>query len=253
MGDAMKKILMTLAYDGTEYCGWQKQKSPEVPTVQASVERALKELFRTEIECTGASRTDRGVHALGQRITFEAETTIPVDKIPLALNPYLPRDIVVQKAEEVSEKFHVRFDVTDKTYEYTFYVGQVPNPLLRRTAEFERSLLDVKKMNQGAAFFVGEHDFQAFCAAGNSTVSTVRRIFFAEVIQQQEKVIFRVNGSGFLYNMVRIMAGTLLDVGKGRIRPERIPEIIESKNRSYAGKTVGPQGLCLIEIHYPQS
>ncbi len=247
----MKRILLTIAYDGTQYSGWQKQKNPDVITVEGELTKALRLLFKDpELECIGASRTDAGVHALGQRAVIDVETTIPAEKIPLAIRSFLPADIVVTKAEEVSMDFHPRFDCLKKTYEYRFWNSPVKNPKERLYSSYVRNPLDLEKMNEGARAFVGTHDFAAFCAAGAQVSTTVRTIFDCHVEQEGEAVKVFVTGEGFLYNMVRIIAGTLMAVGLGKIPPEAAADIIESKDRSKAGQTAEPQGLTLVEIFY---
>lgn len=247
----MKRILLTIAYDGTNYSGWQKQLSPEVKTVEGELEKALRALFRSpNLICIGASRTDRGVHALGQRATIDVETNIPVEKIPLAVRSLLPSDIVVVKAEEVPADFHPRYDCIKKTYEYRIWNGPMLNPKERLYTTFVYSPLDLEKMNKAASNFIGTYDFAAFCAAGSTVSSTVRSIFDCYVKSEGNVISIYVTGDGFLYNMVRIMAGTLIAVGQGKIPPDEILEIIESRSREKAGITVEPQGLTLQEIYY---
>ncbi|MBM6829407.1 tRNA pseudouridine(38-40) synthase TruA [Anaerotignum lactatifermentans] len=245
------RILLTIAYDGTRYSGWQKQKSPEVLTVEGELEKGLRALFRDkELECIGASRTDRGVHALGQRAVVDVETTIPVEKIPLAIRPFLPEDIVVTAAREVPTAFHPRYDCVKKTYEYRIYHGKYKNPKERLYSTFVYHDLDVEKMNEGAKAFVGTHDFAAFCAAGSSVSTTVRTIFDCHMEQEGQQIRILVTGDGFLYNMVRIIAGTLIAVGQGKLPAEGVAGIIESRDRTQAGQTAEPQGLTLLEIYY---
>lgn len=245
------RILLTVAYDGTDYSGWQKQKSPAVRTVEGELEKGLRQLFRRpDLACIGASRTDAGVHALGQRVVIDVETTIPPEKIPFAIRSFLPADIVVTKAEEVSENFHPRFDCVKKTYQYQIYQDTLPNPKERLYSTFVYTSLNVDKMNEGAKAFMGTHDFQAFCAAGSTVSSTVRTIFDCHVEQEGHFIRLYVTGDGFLYNMVRIIAGTLIAVGQGKIAPQAISSIILSKDRRRAGQTAEPQGLTLMKIYY---
>lgn len=247
----LKRILLTIAYDGTRYSGWQKQKNPEVITVEGELTKALRQLFKNpELECIGASRTDAGVHALGQRAIIDVETTIPVERIPLAIRSFLPADIIVTKAEEVPAEFHPRYDCVKKTYEYRFWNAPVKNPKARLYSAYVQKPLDIDKMNEGAKAFCGTHDFAAFCAAGAQVSTTVRTIFDCHVERQDESVRILVTGDGFLYNMVRIIAGTLMAVGMGKIPPENAAGIIASKDRSKAGQTAEPQGLTLMEIFY---
>ncbi len=245
------RILMTIAYDGTNFSGWQKQKLPEVRTVEGELEKALRKLFRDPVlECIGASRTDAGVHALGQRAVVDVETTIPAEKIPLAVRAFLPEDIAVTKAEEVPPEFHPRFDCVKKTYEYRFWNAPAKNPKERLYSAHQAKPLDVEQMNRAASAFIGRHDFAAFCAAGSSVSSTVRTIFDCHAEREGDVVKIFVTGDGFLYNMVRIIAGTLMAAGLGKLPPEALPGIIESGDRQQAGQTAEPQGLTLLEIYY---
>lgn len=244
----MKRILLTISYDGTNYCGWQRQKN--AVAVQEEFEKACSKLFKTDIESIGASRTDAGVHALGQRAVIDVETTIPTDKIPLALNSFLPDDIVVTHAEEVDLDFNPRFRALKKTYEYRIYNNTFRNPLYRNYSEYVREKLDINSMSRASEALIGEHDFKGFCASGNSSKTTVRKIYSLDVIKEEDFLVIRVCGNGFLYNMVRIIAGTLIYVGMGKISPDSMEEIISSCDRTKAGKTAGPSGLTLIKIVY---
>ena len=235
----MKRILLTIAYDGTNYSGWQKQKDEAVITVEGELTKALRLLFRNPaLECIGASRTDAGVHALGQRAVIDVETSIPAEKIPLAIRSFLPADIVVTKAEEVAEAFHPRFDCVKKTYEYRFWNAPAKNPKERLYSAYVQKPLDVERMNEGAKAFLGTHDFAAFCAAGAQVSTTVRTIFDCHVEKQGESV--------------RILAGTLLAVGMGRLETKAVAAIIAGKDRRAAGQTAEPQGLTLLEIFYDE-
>ena len=244
----MKRILLTISYDGTNYSGWQKQKN--AVTVQGEFDKACSALFKTDVESIGASRTDAGVHALGQRAVIDVDTSIPAEKIPLALNPLLPDDIVVTHAEEVGADFNPRFKALKKTYEYSIYNAPFRNPIYRNYSEYVRCELDLDSMRTACEAFVGEHDFRAFCASGNSSKTTVRTIYSLDVEKDGDFIKIRVTGNGFLYNMVRIIAGTLIYVGEGRIAPDDLPEIIASGDRRKAGKTAGPSGLVLVKIMY---
>ena len=246
----MKRILLTISYDGTSYSGWQKQKNEALKTVQGEFDKACTKLFGTEIESIGASRTDAGVHALGQRTVIDIETSIPTEKIPLALNAFLPDDIVATDAVEVDNDFNPRFEALEKTYEYRIYNKKFKNPVYRNYSEHVREELDVDKMNEAAKAFIGEHDFKGFCSSGNSSKTTVREIYDMTVNAEGDFIVIRVRGNAFLYNMVRIIAGTLIYVGNGKINPENMGEIIASKDRTKAGKTAGPAGLTLVKILY---
>ncbi len=242
------KYMMTVAYDGTGFFGWQAQAKGR--TVQGELEKALGKLFNAPTPCAGASRTDSGVHALGQRAVFSAKTTIPAEKIPLALYPYLPPDISARDAMAVSEDFNPRFMAKEKTYEYRILNSRTRNPLLRNYTEYVPEPLDLDKMRRAAAAFPGEHDFRGLCSAKTSAKTTVRTIYEMKVFKRGEEIILRVRGNAFLYNMVRIIAGTLIYAGIGKIDPDEAGEIILSGDRKRAGKTAGPRGLCLMEIKF---
>lgn len=243
------RILLTVAYDGSGYYGWQRQKN--FISVQQRLEEALSELLKKEITVRGASRTDTGVHSLGQRAVFRDDNiTIPTDKIPYALNTHLPEDIVITGAVEVDDNFHPQYSVTDKTYEYKILNAKFRNPMLLRYTEFINRELNIPKMQEACPYFLGEHDFKAFCASGGSSKTTVRTINSLEVSKDSDIVTIRVNGNGFLYNMVRILAGTLVYVGLDKIKPDEIKDIIKSKDRTRAGKTLIPNGLTLMEVNY---
>lgn len=243
------RVLLTVAYDGSGYYGWQRQKN--FISVQQRLEEALSELLKKEITVRGASRTDTGVHALGQKAVFNDDSiTIPVNRIPYALNTFLPADIVITDAVEVDDSFHPQYSVTDKTYEYKILSAKFKNPKLIKYTEFINRDLDIEKMRGACQYFLGEHDFKAFCASGGSSKTTVRTIYKLDVRKEDDMVTITVNGNGFLYNMVRILAGTLVYVGLGKIQPDEIEDIIKSKDRTRAGKTLAPNGLTLMEVHY---
>ena len=243
-------ILLTIAYDGTNYCGWQMQKNGL--SVHGALEIALQKIFNCNFSMLGASRTDAGVHALGQQahLMLEGTNPIPLDKLPLAVNSVLPPDIRIMAAKQVSDSFHPINDAKSKTYSYRIYNDRYQNPLMRQYSAFVPTTLDMEKMAQAAGFFIGEHDFAAFCASGSSVKSTIRTIYNLNVTKQNNIIEITVNGNGFLYNMVRIIAGTLTDVGCGKIIPDEIPYIIASADRVRAGKTMPPQGLTLVKIFY---
>ncbi|MBO4326425.1 MAG: tRNA pseudouridine(38-40) synthase TruA [Clostridia bacterium] len=262
----MRNIALTIEYCGTDYCGWQIQDSD--PTVQAVVERALSELCKEDIHVTGCSRTDSGVHAVNFVLNFRTAGTIPADRFPAALSSFLPGDVAVKSAEEVPESFHARFDAKFKTYRYYFYIAPLPSAMLwKRSWHVKLPALDtvpeneltasIEKLGRAAEFFTGTHDFSAFRAEGSNVRSTVRTITSARVFaaarehgQEHPELCFEVRGNGFLYNMVRIMAGTLIDVYKGKLSPEDIPDIISSRDRTKAGMTAPPDGLYLYKVEY---
>ncbi len=242
------RILLKVSYDGSNYYGWQRQKG--FVTVQEKLEEGLSALMGKEISVRGASRTDTGVHALAQGAVFETDTTIPIANIPYALNSFLPDDIVITGAREVDDSFHPQYSVLDKTYEYLILNDEFRDPKLIKYTDFIREKLDIDKMKEACPYFLGEHDFKAFCASGSTAKTTVRTIYSLTVDKRKNIVCIKITGSGFLYNMVRIIAGTLADVGKGKLKPEDIEEIISSRDRTRAGKTLAPNGLTLTEVHY---
>ena len=292
----MKRIKLTVAYDGTNYHGWQVQ--PNADTIEGELNKAISELTGEQIEVIGASRTDAGVHALGNVAVFDTESRIPGEKFSYALNQRLPEDIIIQKSEEVDRDFHPRYQECRKTYEYTILNRRFPLPEYRNTAHFDYGNLNIEAMKKACKAFIGEHDFAGFCSAGAQVKTTVRTIYSLEVecmelggVQREnhaekktecEKISadvnikadeeqennrlvnikvdggqdnnrlikIRVNGNGFLYNMVRIIAGTLLEVGKGNVAPEQMEDIIKSADRKEAGPTAPAKGLKLVEIRY---
>ena len=243
-------ILLTVSYDGTNYCGWQDQKNGK--SVQEALSSTIKEILKDNITMLGASRTDAGVHALGQRahVIPHSPSKIPVGKLPLVLNAFLPEDIRVTDAANVSDNFHPINEAKSKTYRYAICNTRYQNPLLRNFSAFIPAELSMPKMVVAARHFVGEHDFAAFCASGSIVKSTVRTVYALDVIKGDELIEITIRGNGFLYNMVRIISGTLADVGLGKIPPDDIPAIIQSGDRTRAGKTMPPQGLTLLEVCY---
>ncbi len=244
----MKRVKLTIAYDGTNYCGWQIQ--PNGITIEEVLNKAIKKLTGENIAVIGASRTDSGVHAMGNVAVFDTETTIPAEKIAMALNQRLPEDIVIRKSEEVPLDFHPRYCDCSKTYEYHIINTQIPVPTKRLTNYFVSYVLDLEKMRQAASYLVGEHDFVSFCNVRTDVESTVRTITALDILQNGEEITIRITGNGFLYNMVRIIVGTLIRVGRGFYEPEKVKEILEAKDRKAAGVTAPAQGLMLMEIHY---
>lgn len=239
----MKRVMLTVAYDGTEYCGWQIQ--PNGDTIEGQLNKHLSELLGEEIKVVGASRTDAGVHALCNLAVFSTHTRMPAEKISYALNQRLPEDIKVQKSEEVAPDFHPRRIRTKKTYEYRIYNAQFPNPLVRRYSYFTYVPLDIEKMRRAGAYLVGQHDFASLCTRKFEEENTVRTIYDLDVEKQGDMVTIRVTGNGFLYNMVRIIAGTLMEVGRGRMAAEELPAILASADRGKAGPTAPACGLTL--------
>lgn len=244
----MRRIKLIVAYDGTEYSGWQIQ--PEAPTIEMYLDKAIRELTGENVHVTGASRTDAGVHAYGNVAVFDTESTIPGDRFTFALNRFLPDSIVIQDSWEVSVDFHPRHCDTRKTYEYRILNTAVPLPQKRNFTWHVAGSIDIEKMKEAAAYIVGEHDFKSFCCVRTQAESTVRTIYSLEVLQEGSEIIIRIKGNGFLYNMVRIITGTLIQVGKGRFKPEYVKQMLEAEDRTVAGQTAPPQGLTLVGIEY---
>ncbi len=240
------KWLLTLRFDGSAYCGYQVQ--PNGVSVQQKVQDALEHVYGTRLDVVGCSRTDSGVHALDFKLTYQTgpqQPDIPPQRIPYALNACLPSDIAVQSACRVRDSFHVRHDLLFKEYVYLIHTGQQRDPFLEKRALHVTKPPELTVMQRCAAHFIGEHDFSAFMAAGSDTVDTVRRIYEAEVTREGELVRFRVRGSGFLYHMVRIMTGTLLDISAGRITEEKLVRALAGGDRAMAGFTAPAHGLYL--------
>ena len=244
----MRRIKLIVAYDGTEYSGWQIQ--PEAPTIEMYLDKAIHGLTGENVHVTGASRTDAGVHAYGNVAVFDTESTIPGDRFTFALNRFLPDSIVIQDSWEVAGDFHPRHCNTRKTYEYRILNTAVPFPQKRNFTWHVAGSIDIKKMREAAAYIVGEHDFKSFCCVKTQAESTVRTIYSLEILQEGNEIIIRIKGNGFLYNMVRIITGTLIQVGKGRFEPEYVKQMLEAKDRTVAGQTAPPQGLTLVGIEY---
>lgn len=246
----MKRVLLRVSYDGTNYSGWQIQ--PNANSVEAELNKALSDLCKTDIAVIGASRTDAGVHALGNVAVFDTDIRMPAEKISYALNDRLPEDIIIQESCEVDPDFHPRFVNCKKTYEYKILNRKFPNPLMQRYTYPYYYELDVEEMNKAAKFFEGEHDFTSFSAVKAQVKSRVRIIDSCNVIKDGDLITIRITGNGFLYNMVRIIAGTLLEVGGGKRSANSIVEILEAKDREAAGPTAPAKGLTLIEIKYEE-
>jgi tRNA pseudouridine38-40 synthase len=244
----MKNIKLTVEYDGTNYAGWQKQKN--VVTVQQRLEEAIYSLTGIETEAVGSSRTDSGVHARGFVCNFVTDSYIPANSFRDALNSKLPNDIVVINSEEVESNFHARYSSTGKQYSYTILNRVEPSAIDRNYVFHYKKILNYESMKLACKYFIGTHDFAAFKSAGSSVKTSVRTIRRAFLKRDNDKIIFFIEGDGFLYNMVRIIVGTLIDVGLGKIRPEEIEQIIKSKDRNKAGITVPPAGLCLEVVYY---
>lgn len=244
----MKRVRMVVAYDGTAYRGWQLQ--PNGITIEQVLNRELTALLKEPISVIGASRTDSGVHARGNVAVFDTENRMPADKICFALNQRLPEDIRVQSSEEVPADWHPRKANCTKTYEYKVLNRKISMPLERLYAHFCYFNLDLDKMREAAAYLVGEHDFKSFCTVRTQAEETVRTIYSLDITKQDDMITIRISGSGFLYNMVRIIAGTLLEVGMGAYPPEHVEEILDARDRQAAGRTAPARGLTLVSMEY---
>ena len=244
----MRRIHLIVEYDGTAYAGWQRQAN--AMTVQEKLERAIRKLTGEDLCVSGASRTDAGVHALGQSAHFDTESRIPADKFSFALNTMLPPDIRVTRSEEVPLEFHARFSTKGKRYRYLFHAAPHAGALTRNTHAHVIYPLDVEKMQAEAQDLVGTHDFAAFAASGSVVKDTVRTIYRAEVTREGSEIRLIVEGSGFLYNMVRIIAGTLIGVGSGKLEPGAFRRAIASGDRLDLGITAPAHGLTLMEVFY---
>ena len=244
----MRNIKLTIEYDGKDFNGWQKQ--PTKLNIQGTIEQAIKQITGEDIELNASGRTDAGVHALGQVANFKTNSKIPIEKFAIAINSKLKWSIVIKRAEEVDERFHSRLSCKRKTYRYIINNSQEGTAIYRNLETHIPQKLDVEKMQKAVKYFEGEHDFKAFKASGTSSKSSVRTIYKANVYQENEKIFIELTGNGFLYNMVRIIAGTLVDVGLGKIEPEEIPKIIQEGKRENAGKTLPPNGLYLVKVMY---
>lgn len=244
----MKRIKLVVAYDGTNYCGWQVQNNGE--TIEGVLNRELSDLLKEDIVVIGASRTDAGVHALGNVAVFDTNTRIPAEKISFALNTRLPDTIKIQDSCEVSLDYHPRHCVSFKTYEYQILNCKFPLPTSRLTSYFFHRPLDVEAMQKAANYLIGEHDFKSFCSSKTQVLTTVRTIYKLTVTKLGDMITIRVTGNGFLYNMVRIIAGTLIQAGLHAFEPEYMQEILEAKDRQMASNTAPACGLTLVKIEY---
>ena len=244
----MSRYLLTLSYDGTAYCGWQRQENGM--TVQEKLEDALSTALHVKTPVTGASRTDAGVHALGQRAHFDAQTSIPPDKFPYVLNRYLPDDIRVLRGMVVPDDFHARFSAKHKTYTYRIHNARQASAMYRNLTAHVPVALDDKLMDSASRLLLGTHDFAAFAASGGSAKTTVRTIDDIGVTRSGEEITLLVGGNAFLYNMVRIIAGTLIDIGHGKLDPRCFLTALETGNRLALGVTAPARGLELTRVDY---
>lgn len=244
----MRNIKLTIEYDGKDFNGWQKQ--PTKLNIQGEIEQAIKEITGEEVNLTASGRTDAGVHSLGQVANFKTNSNIEIEKFAFAINSKLKKSIIIKKAEEVEEEFHARYKCKGKKYRYIINNSSQGTAVYRDLEYHVPQKLDTSKMRHALKFFEGRHDFKGFRASGTSSKDSVREIYKAELKEEEDRIFIELTGNGFMYNMVRIIAGTLVDVGIGKINPEDIPEILESKDRTRAGKTLPAHGLYLIEVYY---
>lgn len=243
----MRNLKITLQYNGKNYCGWQKQ--PNALGIQGTVEKAIYEITKEEVKVTASGRTDAGVHALGQVANFKTESKIPADRLPDALNAKLPKDISIISCEEVDIDFHARYNACGKTYRYLIYNKPYRSPLYKDLSYHVRYDLDLDKICLEAKSLIGTHDFGGFMSSGSSVKDTVRTIYDVDIQENDGMISIEVSGNGFLYNMVRIIVGTLVDIGRGRIK-HNMEEIINSKSRSMCGHTAPAHGLFLKKVNY---
>lgn len=245
----MRTIKLIIQYDGTNYCGWQEQTNGI--SIQETVELALAKILGKRVRVQSSGRTDAGVHAVAMPAVFRTESTVPLKAFVDGVNTHLPQDIAIQSAEEVPADFRAIGGARSKTYRYTVYNAPVRSPLNCRTSWHVRDQLNLKAMQKAAAYFIGEHDFAAFRGANCSAVTSRRRIDEVSIARNGALVTIDVTGGGFLKYMVRIMAGTLVDVGRGRFVPEHVASLLSEPDRQRGGVTAPPQGLCLLHVIYP--
>jgi tRNA pseudouridine38-40 synthase len=245
-----QNIFLIIEYDGSRYHGWQRQKNE--PTIQETIETAISAMTRQKITLTGSGRTDAGVHALGQTANFSCETKLTPEIFLKGLNSLLPDDIVIKTCRQVHDRFHARYDVIGKTYQYTICNQNLPVALGRQFSWFIRKKLDLEKIRKAIHYIIGVHDFKAFEATGSPRSHTIRTVFNAEISEaENNRILFSIRADGFLRYMVRNLVGTLVEIGHGKLRPEDMEIILLSRNRNNAGATAPPHGLCLVSVEYP--
>lgn len=264
----MRNIKLTIAYDGTNYAGWQVQKvkskaparggsafggkNQKLKTVQETIEKALEKILQEKVKLTASGRTDSGVHAIGQVANFKTDSRLFPDNIQKALNSCLPKDIVVKKVEDVALEFHARYNATSKSYRYTILNSRFRSPFDRHYAAFIPYSLDIQSMQDAAVHLVGRHDFRSFQAKAGESNST-RTIKSLSVKKRGRFIYIDIEADGFLYNMVRNIVGTLIEVGRGKLGANDVMKILKAKKRSLAGPTAPPEGLCLVKVRYTQN
>lgn len=244
----MRNVRLDICYDGTKYRGWQRLTNTE-NTIQFKLERTLSRILNEPIEICGSGRTDAGTHAVGQVANFHCNSNMPADEILQQLRKYLPEDIGIYSCKNVSPRFHARLNAKTKTYRYRVWNSDFPCVFERKFVYIYQERLDLEAMRLAAAYFLGEHDFSAFCANKNMKKSTVRYVERFEIQKTEHEIVFQVTGNGFLHHMVRIMVGTLLEVGRGVRTPESIPALFGAA-RAESGELIPACGLCLMEVTY---
>lgn len=245
----IRRIKLIIEYDGSGFHGWQVQDN--APTVQAEIEKAVSRITGEGVRVTGAGRTDAGVHAYGQVAHFDIQSGIPAEKFAAALNSALPGEVSVLFSEEVPADFHARFSAIGKTYEYRILNRPMRSPILSKRAWHVREALELDAMRLAAAGFIGKHNFSAFCSSGHSVLTFDRTIYTSEWKQEDDCLFYRVSGNGFLYNMVRIMVGTMVEIGLKKRSVKDIEAALKGLDRKQAGITAPPEGLYLVRVHYP--
>ena len=244
----MRNIKLIIEYDGKEFKGWQKQ--PKGISIQGEIEKAITAVTGENVDLIGSGRTDAGVSALGQVANFKTNSKLPIERFPYALNANLKKAIRIKSAEEVEESFHSRYTCKKKTYQYIIDNSEQGTAIYRNLHFHFPIKLDENKMNQAVKYLEGKHDFKSFKASGTSSKSSVRTIYEAKVWRENDLIKIQLTGNGFLYNMIRIISGTLVDVGQGKIKPEEVKDILEKQDRQLAGKTLPAYGLCLMKVMY---
>ena len=242
------RILLTVAYDGTDFCGYQIQ--PNGRTVEEVLNGAIFTLTGENVKSVASGRTDSGVHAYGQAVHFDTESAIPPTKFACALNAILPQDVKVLKSRRVSNDFHARYGAKQKTYVYSYYLSEIENPMYSRYSSMLKNSVSLSLIKESAKLFEGSHDFKAFMASGSSVKDTVRTIYSLKVAKKGKLLTFTVTGNGFLYNMVRIIAGSLISVGEGKLTKEELKTVIDGGNRVNQMKTAEAKGLALVKVEY---
>ena len=244
----MRNIKLVIEYDGKEYKGWQKQ--PDRLNIQGEIEKALETITSEKVELIGSGRTDAGVNALGQVANFKTNSKLQIEKFPYAINSLIKKSIRIKLAEEVDENFHSRYTCKRKTYQYTIDNSEQGTAIYRNMRYHFPIRLNESKMNEAVKFLIGTYDFKSFKASGTSSKSSVRTIYDAKVWREEDLVKIELTGNGFLYNMIRIIAGTLLEVGEGKHEPIDVKKILDAQDRNKAGKTLPASGLCLMRVEY---